>query len=162
MERRRTRILAMPPTPPPRRGNPVFTFLLVVTGMLCMAMVGFGLGRFTLAKKMLKPSEVHAPRPEAIRILTPDEARAVARDEASHVWTQGVKPEDIPKTEAQPGQTDQHPRRRHRPTTPSTDTPATDTQPAPDSTTTTTPDTGAPDANPPSGDTSTNTDIPND
>jgi hypothetical protein len=115
--------------------NGMVATLLVLIGMVAMGGAGYGLGRFVLATK-LQPSEVHDSRPTPIRILTPDEAKAVARDEDSPVWTEGVKDEDIPKVESVPG-TDRPRRRRARPaesapttTSPTTPTPAVET-PAP-------------------------------
>lgn len=109
--------------------------LLVIFGMVVVGEAGYALGRYVLASK-LQPSEVHDSRPTPIRILTPDEARAVAHDEASPVWTEGVKDSDIPKVEPAPG-TDR-PRRHTKPTqstpattTPSQPAPTTDTTPPP-------------------------------
>ena len=129
----------------------------VLLGMVGVWFGGFAAGLYLLAPHFLHPSEVQQGKPRPIRILSPDEAAAVAKDEPSHVWTEGVKPEDIPKLE--PDQTtDKSAPRKHRkhaaasaPTTATPDAPAansaptdagTDTAPAPD---------GTPDAAPPTG-----------
>ena len=129
MSERRSRILT--PLPPRRRSNPVATTLLVLLGMAVMGAGGFFLGREVLAKKMLKPTEVRSPRPDPIRILTPEEARAIARDEASPVWTEGVNKEDIPELEQPESRRPRRRTHRENTTTPArtTETPTPSTTP---------------------------------
>jgi hypothetical protein len=109
------------------------TALWVLPAMVVLTGVGYFLGRHVFAPTYLQPSKVQQERLHPIRILSPEEAAAMARDEPSPVWTEGVPPVD---TEAPRPRT-----RRSRatpavapspdaPSAPSADAPATD-PPAP-------------------------------
>ncbi|MHB9027037.1 MAG: hypothetical protein ACYC7E_23115 [Armatimonadota bacterium] len=85
-----------------RRGpNPLvgcfFTSLWVLAAMAGLSVGSFFLARDYIAENFLEPSKIHTDRPHPVRVLTPDEAAAIARDEDSRVWTEGVRKEDIPK-----------------------------------------------------------------
>lgn len=73
------------------------TVLWVLPGMLLLIIAGFLLARDYFAPKYLEPSDVRVSHLEPVRVLTPAEARLAASDEPSHVWTEGVKPSDIPR-----------------------------------------------------------------
>ena len=98
-----------------RGGNFLRTAFWVLVGMATLALAGFFAARDYLAPRYVPPSAVRAGRPQPIRILSPDEAANAARDEPSHVWTQGVRPSDIPKLEPA--------KQRERRTTPTAKTP---------------------------------------
>ena len=75
------------------------TALWVVPTMAVLLVGGYLLAKDYVGPTYLQPSAVTVDRPQPIRILSPKEAQAVARDEPSHVWTEGVQPSDIPKME---------------------------------------------------------------
>lgn len=105
------------------------TAMWVLPTMAVMVVVGF-FGALFVSKTYLHPTQVQAGRPKPIRVLTPTEAEALARDDASPVWTEGVKDEDIPKLESnEPKHRSSRRRSRTEPrerTT--TETPATPTE----------------------------------
>jgi len=80
----------------PRYGF-VATAFWTLLGVMVMTAVGFFGARDYFAPKYLQPAAVHANRLQPIRILSPEEAKAIARDAPSRVWTEGVKDSDIPK-----------------------------------------------------------------
>jgi len=118
------------------------TLLWVLPCMAILLIVGFIVGRDVIAARYLSPSKMGTPMATPVRILSPTEARAAANDQPSHVWTEGVKPSDIPKMEPSSDQP-RHWRRRAKPAAPATTNPAA---------TTTTPD-AQPDAAPAATDT---------
>lgn len=73
------------------------TLLWLLPLALCFVGGGYALARFVLAPHYLQPSTVHFNRPQPIRVLSPEEAAAVARDEPSRVWTEGVDRSNLPK-----------------------------------------------------------------
>jgi len=75
------------------------TVLWAVPMLLVSGLGGYCLARFVLAPHFLQPGAVRYAHPQAIRVLSPEEAAAVARDEPSPVWTRGVQDSDIPKME---------------------------------------------------------------
>lgn len=92
------------------------TVLWVLPCMAILLLVGFIAGRDVVAPRYLEPSRVGAPSTTPVRILSPAEARAAANDQPSHVWTEGVKPSDIPKMEPSSEQP-RRPRSRPKPET---------------------------------------------
>lgn len=80
-----------------RRYLPSFlaTTLWLVPVMLLAAAGGFFLAT-NVASKYVDDSTVQRNRPRPDAILSPEEAAKVARDQESHVWTQGVRQSDIP------------------------------------------------------------------
>ena len=109
------------------------TVLWVLPCMAILLLAGFIAGRDVLAPRYLEPGKVGAPTTTPVRILSPAEARAATNDQPSHVWTEGVKPSDIPKMEP----SDDQPRRPRRRAKPETQPDANTTAPA------ATPDAGA-------------------
>lgn len=106
------------------------TMLWVLPTLAIMASGGFLLARNYLGPRYLDESEVTYSRPQPIRILSPREAQAIARDEPSPVWTRGVQPSDIPKLEPQSAaQGDGTTRRRTRRRTTTQDAAPTPTAP---------------------------------
>jgi hypothetical protein len=125
------------------------TLLWVLPTMVVMAAVGFFVARDYLSPRLLPPSAIKRDAPRPIRILSPDEAAALADDKASHVWTEGVKSSDIPKLE------EEKPRRKAKPKPNAEKKPAvpaaTDAAPASTTDTAPAPETSAPPASPPAG-----------
>lgn len=80
-----------------RRYLPSFlaTALWLIPVMLLAAAGGFFLAT-NVASKYLDDSTVQHDRPHPDAILSPEEAAKIARDQESHVWTQGVRRSDIP------------------------------------------------------------------
>jgi len=102
--------------------------------MALLLVAGFVAGRDVIAPRFLSSGKVGAHITQPVRILSPEEARVAARDEPSHVWTEGVKPSDIPKLEPSEEQRPRT-RRRSRPAvtgTPATPEPAVDAPVVPD------------------------------
>ena len=50
-----------------------------------------------ITKKFMPKSFVQTGKPHPMPLLTPDEASRVAKDQASPVWSEGVKSSDVPK-----------------------------------------------------------------
>ncbi len=139
------------------------TALWVLPLMTALAVGGFLLARDYFVPNILKPSPVKLDRQQPTRILSPAEARMAASDEPSRVWTEGVRPSDIPKLPPQP-----RARRTEQPKAATPETPATGTatppaNPVTPSTPVTTPTAPAPPApnaptTPPATDTGGGTD----
>ena len=83
-------------------GTFIGTVLWVLPLMALLMCGGYLLAERYVGPTYLQPSAVSVDRPQPIRILSPSEAAAVARDEPSHVWTEGVRPSDIPKMDTPP------------------------------------------------------------
>ena len=92
-------------------GSFLGTTLWLLPLLLLFGIGGYTLARFVLAPHLLQPSKVQVARPQAIRVLSPEEAASIARDEPSPVWTQGVRDSDIPKMDND--QTGQSPKHRY-------------------------------------------------
>ncbi|HEY3377555.1 MAG TPA: hypothetical protein VGL77_08675 [Armatimonadota bacterium] len=58
--------------------------------------MGFFLARDVFSPRFLQPSKLQHDKPHPIRILSPDEASRLSKDQASHVWKDGVRPSDVP------------------------------------------------------------------
>lgn len=77
------------------------TLLWLLPTMALAAFTGFFLARDVFSPKFLQPSKVQTDKPHPIRILSPEDAARLSRDEDSHVWSEGVKSSDIPKIETE-------------------------------------------------------------
>ena len=114
------------------------SFWVTMSWMLPLIIIisasGFFLGRDILSKEYLDGATVQTKQTEPMRILTPDEAAKVAKDQDSHVWKEGVKRSDIPVVDlGSPVPVERHLRRRHNSTKNPT-TPAQDAIPVDDTT----------------------------
>jgi len=89
-------------------GTFVGTALWVLPTMIVLMLGGFVLAERYVGPTFLQPNAVNIERPQPIRILSPSEAAAVARDEPSRVWSEGVNPTDIPKMTPDPTQKRPH------------------------------------------------------
>jgi len=78
-------------------GSFIGTTLWVLPLLLLFGVGGYIFARFVLAPRLLEPNKVSVARPQPIRVLSPEEAASIARDEPSPVWTQGVRDADIPR-----------------------------------------------------------------
>jgi len=78
-------------------GGWLITLCWLLPVMAMVAGAGYVFAQNLLAKKMLSTSSFQFNRPHPKPLLTPDQAAKVARDEASPVWTEGVKAADVPK-----------------------------------------------------------------
>lgn len=79
------------------RGGWAITLCWLLPVMAVVAAGGYLFAQNMLAKKVLINSSIQLARPHPKPLLTPDEAAKVARDEASPVWSEGVKATDVPK-----------------------------------------------------------------
>lgn len=83
--------------------------------IVIVAAGGFYLGKNFLSKEYLGETSVQPKQAAPMRILTPDEAAKVAKDQDSRVWKEGVKSSDIPSVDmSSPVPVERHLRRRHR------------------------------------------------
>ncbi len=99
MEQRREKV--RPRVAAPRYGF-FATALWTVLGMAVLAVGGFFVAREFFAPRYLHASGVHENRFKPIRVLSPEEAQAIAQDAPSKVWTEGVKPSDVPALPGKP------------------------------------------------------------
>lgn len=104
-----------------RRRSLIADFFITALWMLPLLAIllfgGFWLGKEFIAPRILGKA-VGAPQsPQARRILSPEEAAKIARDQPSRVWEEGVKDSDIPEL---PDDPEMRPRRtvRRRTTAP--------------------------------------------
>jgi len=105
------------------------TALWVLPCMVLLLAAGFLLARDYFVPRYLEHSDVKVRHLEPVRVLSPAEARAAARDEPSPVWTKGVRPSDIPRLEPADPERRAAPRPRRETTT--APTPAPPPAPAP-------------------------------
>lgn len=105
------------------------TVLWVLPCMAILLIAGFIAGRDVIAPRYLAPSKMGTTIKTPVRILSPAEARAAANDQPSHVWTEGVKPSDIPKMEPSSDEPRRYRRRSKTETQPATNSTAPTTTP---------------------------------
>jgi hypothetical protein len=116
-----------------------------LVGMCVLMVGGFFIAR-EIARELFAPhylqsSGVRPSRFKPIRVLSPEEAQAMAQDAPSKVWTEGVKPSDVPalpktstpKKTTKPAKTTPTPAKTEAPPADApVDAPATDTTAPPD------------------------------
>lgn len=109
-----------------RRRSPlpdfIATTLWMVPVMAVFALGGFMIGRDAIGRKYLTPTQVKDNRPRPIRILTPEEARALAEQPAPM-----LTPDSDPKDKREDGK--RHRSRRSQRTAPSGEQTAAGTVP---------------------------------
>ena len=101
------------------------TLLWLLPLLAILLMGGYWLGKEFLAPRILGKATGGRQSLQPSRILSPEEAAEIARDQPSRVWKDGVKDSDIPDLPVDPEMRPRRTTHRRTPAVTTTETPTT-------------------------------------